>query len=623
MSEKEGKVENFKFQAEVANVLDIVINSLYTHKEIFVRELISNASDALEKMRQVSLTEKEIYDKDLLAEIVIDLDEKNNTFTITDTGIGMTKDELIKNLGSIAHSGSKEFLSKLAEAAKKDINLIGQFGVGFYSAFIAASKVIVQTRSYYPDEQGYEWSSTGSNEYSITPKDGLRRGTKIILELKDDSKDYSKPNLIKQTVQKYSNFVPFTILINSEKINTVQALWARHKQDIKDEEYTEFFKFISNSIDDPIFHFHFSTDVPLQIYSLLFVPKTNIEQFGFRRYESGIDLHCKKVLIEKHVDWILPEWMRFVFGVIDSEDLKLNISRETLQESIEIKRLGKIITSRFIKFLNEQSAKSPDKFIDFYNNFGNFIKEGITTDFDNRKDLSTLIRFESSKTEPGKYTSLSEYVKRMKAKQKEIYYINGPSREAIEAGPYYELFKDKDVEVLYTREPVDDLALSHIAEFEGKKIMSGDSTDIDLNEIEDLSDKEAKTGEPLSYDKINDLCGWLKKTLDTKVDEVRESKRLKNSPAIIVNPDRLFSSSLQKVMQIMNKDYGTIGKKTLEINPSHIIIKGLSELKSNDEEFAKIIAEQIFDNALISAGLLYDPNSMLKRISTIIEKSLK
>lgn len=624
MSENDKNItEKFHFQAEVSNVLDIVINSLYKNREIFVRELISNASDALEKLRQINLTQKDIFDKELPMDISIELDEKKKIFKIVDTGIGMTRDELLKNLGSIAHSGSKEFLSKLADAVKKDVNLIGQFGVGFYSAFMVSKKVTVQTRSYLPDAQGYEWSSTGSQEYSITPVNGLRRGTTIILELKDGSEDFSKTNTIKQVIQKYSNFVSFPILLNSQKVNIIQAIWTRHKSDIKEEEYNEFYKFVANTVEEPLFCFHFSVDVPIQIYALLFIPKTNFEKFGFKRYESGIDLHCKKILIEKHVDWILPEWMRFAFGVIDSEDLPLNISRETLQETVEVKRLGKIIATRFIKFLDEQTTKEPEKFKDFYKNFGSFIKEGIATDFTHRSELTKIIRFESSKTEPEKLTSLSEYVSRMKPNQKEIYYVNGSSREAIEEGPYLETFLMRDIEVLYTYDAADDIALSHLGEFEGKKLIPADNSDIDLEQFEVVNSKDMPDEEPLGKDSIAELCSWLKKVLEERVEEVRETNRLSKSPAALINTDKMVSSSMQKLFQMMNKDFKNIGRKALEINPKHPIIKKLAAIRKTDEEFAKTVAEQIFDNALISAGLIIDPTSMLNRINTILNKAMK
>lgn len=616
------KSQKFEFQAEVSSVLDIVINSLYTNKEIFVRELISNSSDALEKIRQVALTEKDIADKDLPYEIRIELDEKAKTFSVSDTGIGMTKDELVRNLGTIAHSGSKEFLTRLAEAAKKDVNLIGQFGVGFYSAFMAAKHITVETRSYKADAEGCEWSSSGSHDFTIAAKEGIRRGTKITLDLKEECDEFANPQTIKQIVQQYSNFVSFPIFVNGDKINTVQAIWTRNKSEIKEEEYNEFFKFAANSIEEPLFTFHFITDAPIQIYSLLFVPKVNMEQFGFKRYESGVDLHCKKVLIEKRVDWLLPQWLRFLHGVIDSEDFPLNISRETLQNNAQIKKVGKIITSRFIKFLDEKAQHNPEQYAEFYKQFGGFIREGITTDFEHREEIGGLLRFESSKTEPGKMTSLAEYVSRSQENQKEIYFISGPTRKAIENGPYIEAFKNRDIEALFSNDVIDDLALTTMGRFKEKDIVSGDNADLDLSAFPEISGGEDKPKEKsLEREEIQALCGWLKKTFGEKIESVRESKRLFSNPAMLVNPDKNFSGSMQKLFQMMNKDTAFIGKKSLEINPGHPIMIKLSRLKDSDEKFATVIAEQILDSALMSAGLLVEPDSMIKRIYEIIERA--
>jgi molecular chaperone HtpG len=361
MAKEKTKAETKEFQAEVKKLLDIVIHSLYTERDIFVRELVSNAADALEKFRHQSLSEEEVFDSHVPLEISIDVDNENHTLTITDTGIGMTLEELEANLGTIAHSGSNTFLSELAEAAKKDVSLIGQFGVGFYSAFMAGKKVRVLSRSYVPDAEGYEWSSDGSGSYTLTPEEGLRRGTKIIVELKDDAHEFAEEEKIKQIIKQYSNFVPFPIKVKGETVNTVQALWTRNKNEIKEEEYTEFYKFIGNAFDDPRFRLHFTADAPLAINALLFVPKENIERLGFGRMKSGVNLYCQKVLIEQHSENILPEWLRFLKGVVDSEDLPLNISRQALQDSALVAKLKQVLTKRFLKFLGEQAKDDAEK----------------------------------------------------------------------------------------------------------------------------------------------------------------------------------------------------------------------------------------------------------------------
>ena len=628
MAKEKTTAETKEFQAEVKKLLDIVIHSLYTERDIFVRELISNSADALEKFRHQSLLEEEVFDSHMPLEITIDVDEKNHTLTISDSGIGMTREELETNLGTIAHSGSNTFLSELAEAAKKDVSLIGQFGVGFYSAFMAGKKVRVLSRSYIPDAEGYEWSSDGSGSYTLTPEKGLRRGTRIIIELKDDAHEFADEAKIKQIIKQYSNFVPFPIKVKDETVNTVQALWKRNKNEIKEEEYSEFYKFIGNAFDDPRFRLHFSADAPLAINALLFVPKENIERLGFGRMKSGVNLYCQKVLIEQHSENILPEWLRFLKGVVDSEDLPLNISRQALQDSALVAKLKQVLTKRFLKFLGEQAQKDAEKYNEFFTEFGLYLKEGATIDYAYRDDIAKLLRFESSKSEPGKLISLSEYTERMAEGQKEIYYINGSSRSAAESGPYVEAFRKRDIEIIYTLEPIDDFVMNHLGEFDGKKLVSADRGDLDLSAIkssDEAEGKEEKSG--LEPEVVESLTGWIKETLGGRVKEVIVSKRLVDSPAIIVNPDGYMTSTMERVMQAARLEKGEplqeLGNKNLEINTEHPLIKQLSLLRGTDEEFAKNVIEQVFDNALIQAGLMVDPRQMVQRSYKILERATK
>jgi molecular chaperone HtpG len=624
MTQATAKIETMEFQAEVKKLLDIVIHSLYTERDIFVRELISNAADALEKFRHQSLLEEEVFDSHVPLEITIDVDDKNNTLTITDTGIGMTKDELTANLGTIAHSGSKTFLTELAEAARKDVNLIGQFGVGFYSAYMAAKKVRVLSRSYRQDEAGHEWSSDGSGSYTIAPAPGIRRGTKIIVELKDDAKEYSSEETIKRIITQYSNFVSFPIKVKGETVNTIQAIWARSKNEIKDEEYTEFYKFIGNALDEPDYRLHFSIDAPLAINALLFAPKENFERLGFGRAKPGVNLYCQKVLIEQHSDSILPEWLRFVKGVVDSEDLPLNISRQALQDSALVVKLKKVVTKRFLKFLDEQAKADPEQFEKFWNNFGQFFKEGMTSDYEYHGEIAKLLRFESSRSESGKLISLADYVERMGQEQKEIYYINGPSREAIEAGPYIEAFKKQDIEVIYTLEPIDDFVMSHLGEYDTKKLVSADRADLDLPTAEGSEAAAEQDTEPALADgDVESLTKWLKETLGARVKEVIASKRLVDSPAIVVNPDGYMTSTMERVLHAANKENIELGNKNLEINTHHTLIKQLAALRDTDEDFAKSVAEQVFDNALIQAGLIVDAPTMVERSYRILARALQ
>lgn len=618
------QAETKEFQAEVKKMLDIVIHSLYTEKDIFLRELVSNAADALEKFRHQSLLEKEVFDSHVPLEITIESDEKANTLTITDTGIGMDRGELEANLGTIAHSGSKTFFTQLSEAAQKDVNLIGQFGVGFYAAFMVAKKVRVRSRSFRMDDTGHEWSSDGAGAFTISAAPGIRRGTSIVLELKDEARDYADEHTIKRIIKQYSSFVPFPIKVKGETVNTVQALWTRNKSDIKEEEYTEFYKFIGNAFDEPLMKLHFSADAPLAIKALLFVPQDNIENLGFGRMDPGVNLYCQKVLIEQHSKNILPEWLRFVKGVIDSEDLPLNISRQALQDSALVVKINKIITKRFLKFLEEQAKNEPELYEKFWHNFGIFLKEGATSDYTHREEIAKLLRFESSKSEPGKTVSLTEYVERMQEGQKDIYYINGANREAIEAGPYVEAFRKREIEILYTLEPIDDFALSHIGEFDGKKLLSADRSDIDLPAMGEETQEEGKEREEaLDGNVATSLTKWMKEILGDKVKEVLDSKRLEDSPAIIVNPSGFMTSSMERVMRASGQGLQEFAAKNLEINTRHPLIKALTALRINDEPFAKSVVEQIYDNAMIQAGLVVDPRKMVERSYKILERATR
>ncbi|WP_419174550.1 molecular chaperone HtpG [Desulfosediminicola sp.] len=621
------KTTTHEFQAETKKLLDIVINSLYTERDVFIRELISNASDALEKYRHESLTAEDPFDGHVPLEITISLDEEKSTLTITDTGIGMSRSELEHNLGTIAHSGSNTFLTELAEAAQKDVSLIGQFGVGFYAAFMAGNRVRVQSRSWDGSE-GHEWVSDGTGAFSITEMEGLRRGTRIIVELKDDAKDYATKWKVESIIKQYSAFVPFPIKLDEEVVNTVQALWTRNRAEITDEEYNEFYKFIGNATDEPNYRLHFSADAPLMINALLFVPKENFEVLGFGKMDPGVNLYCQRILIDQHSKNILPEWLRFLKGVVDSEDMPLNISRQALQDNALVAKLRKVVTKRFLKYLIEEAKKDEEKYLEFWKTFGIFIKEGATSDYEYQKELGKLLRFESSKSEEGKPVSLADYVLRMGADQDTIYYINGPSRNAIEAGPYVEMFKKRDIEIIYTMEPIDDFVLSHLGEFEGKKLVSADRADLDLGESEEESkEAENESGEKLDDQSTDSLVAWLKETLAAQVGDVIVSKRLVDAPAMIVNPDGYMTSSMERVLAASRAEKGLgmggDSKKNLEINPKNPIIKKLADLQKADADFAADVALQIYDNAMIQAGLIVDPLVMVERNYKILGRALQ
>ena len=610
------KTETHHFQAEIQQLLNIVIHSLYTDKEIFVRELISNAADACEKLRFTQSSGPPVYQSEIAPGITVTTDEKAGTITIADTGLGMTHSELVENLGTIAHSGTKAFLKQITEDKKPDVGLIGQFGVGFYSAFMVAKKVTVLSRSFMPDENGWQWTSEGGGGYEIAPAADLPRGTKITLELKDDAKDFSKESTVEHIIQRYSSFVPFPIELNSKRLNTVQAIWARNKNEIKEEEYNEFYTFVGHDHEKPLFRLHFSADAPLAIQSLLFVPQRNFETLGMGRIDSEVNLYCRKVLIQAKAKGLFPEWLRFLKGVVDSEDLPLNISRETMQDTTLMQKLNKVLASRFLKFLDEQSEKEPADYEKFYTEYQRFLKEGVVTDFTHKEALGKLLRFESSTLDKGKLTSLADYVKRMPSDQKDIYCLLTQNRGAAEASPYFEVFRERKFEVLFLYDAWDEFVIEHLHAFENKPIKLAEKAELDLS--------ETKKEGALSEDAAKALAQWLKQTLADKVGEVRVSKRLVDSPAVVVDADKFMTTSMRRMMKAMKQDATpeTPVTQDLEINPAHPLVTRLEAIRQKDSGLATSVAEQILDNARVAAGLLEDPRAMLTRLNQLLERVL-
>ncbi len=605
-----------EFQAEVRQVLDIVIHSLYTDREIFVRELVSNAADALEKMRLTQLTEKEVFGAELPLEIRITTDEAAGTITLADHGIGMTRAELVENLGTIAHSGSKAFAAALKNAGKGgDASLIGQFGVGFYSAFMVAEEVKVYTHSWRGDAEHLVWSSTGVGTYTIDEAPDQQRGCRIVIKLKEDAKEFAQAHRIRAILGKYSNFVGFPIHLDGERVNTVEAIWLKNKDEVTEEQYEEFYKFAAHAFDKPSYRLHFQADAPLVINALLFLPEQNMELFGMGQMEPGVGLYCKKVLIDPHPKKLLPDWLRFVRGVIDSEDLPLNISRESMQDSALVRKLGEVVTKRLLKFLDKAAQDDAKKYQDFHAKFSRFFKEGVATDFANREAIARLLRFESSLTGSGEVIGLADYVARMKEDQKAIYYQVAPSRATIETGPYIDAFKKKGYEVLYLYETIDEYVATSLREFDGKPLQAVNSPDVDLGELD-------SEGESLDADSAGRLCGWLKETLADGVEEVRTGKRLVGSPALAITPEGELTPQMRQMMRALKPDEVTAPKVILEINPRHELIRKLAGLSESDAETAQLVGAQVLDNALLSAGLLDDPQRIVARTEQIMARLL-
>lgn len=606
------------FQAEVRQLLDIVINSLYTDRDIFLRELVSNASDAEEKMRHIQQTERDVFEADAALEISVTTDETAKTITITDRGIGMTREELVENLGTIAHSGTKAFLQSLESGASAAGNVIGKFGVGFYSAFMVGDKVQVYTRSWKPEGEDLCWTSDGKGGYTIEEAPGQSRGCRIVIHLKEEHEEFAKKWKAEELLKRYSNFVPFPLLLNGERVNKVEALWLKNRSEIKDEDYDEFYKFIAHAWDEPRYRLHFNADAPLAIHSLLFVPKENPEPWGMGQTEPGVALYCRRVLIDQHPKNLLPDWLRFLRGVIDSDDLPLNISRETMQDSALVQKLGDVITKRFLKFLDSEAKDDAEKYQEFYLGFSRFIKEGAITDYKHREALAKLLRFESSMTEDGKVTGFEEYVTRMKEEQKDIYYLHAPSRASIESGPYLEAFKARGLEVVYFTEPVDEYLVSSLTEFSGKKLVAADSADLDLG---DAPDTEKKDG--LTDSEAEEFAGWMKETLGDGVEKVAASKRLVDSPVAALLPEGARMGPQFRAMMKSMKQEAPPLKVHLDVNPKHPVIVKLARTRADRPEAAALIAGQLLDTALLSAGLVEDPRSVVQRLNKVLELALE
>lgn len=622
----EVKTKQYEFKAEVKQLLDILVHSLYSSREIFLRELISNASDALDKLRFESIRGTEIEDNELPLEIKITFDEKANTLTIKDTGIGMTEEELIENIGTIAKSGTAKFLEQLKESKADASNIIGKFGVGFYSVFMVAKEVIIKTKSYKKYSPAIKWKSDGLGSYEIEELDEkIKRGTEIIVYLKDDAKEFTQKWQIESIIKKHSNFISFPIYVENERINTIAAIWREPKSSVTKEQYTEFYKHLTYDTDEPADVIHNSVDAPIQFYSLLFIPKKNTDFFGFQRDNYGLDLYVRRVLIQHKTKELLPEYLSFVKGVVDSEDLPLNIARESLQENIIFTKIANNITGQILTYLTKKAKEDPAAYNEFFKEHGRYFKLGYG-DYQNQEKFVNLLRFNSSIcSKEEDLISLEEYVSRLKSDQKEIYFALGPSRAALENDPHLEVFKRKGIEVLYFYDPLDEFVVTSLHKYKDYEFKSVEAAD--LSKIDKLDDITTDTPsvEKLSKDDekhFDSLLSKIKDILGDKVTEVKESKRLKDSPACLVSPDDGMSSSMQKILRLANNDK-TIQKKIFEINKDHKIIRNLLNIFKADsnDSYIKNTVEQLFEAALLLDGSLMDPHNLINRLNKLLEES--
>lgn len=609
------QTQQYEFRAEIQQLLNILVHSLYTDREIFLRELISNASDAIHRAQFEMLTNKDVLDPDTELAIRISADEANKTITITDTGIGMNHDEMIENLGTIAHSGALSFLNTLKEKGSNSSDIIGQFGVGFYSVFMVADQVSVTSRSYRLDDQAWTWVSDGGNAYTIEPAEKTTRGTEITLKLKDDATEFLPSYRLESIIKKHSNYIPFPIYVGDKVANQQTALWRRTPREVTEQEYTEFYQQLSYDSVPPLAHIHVIAEAPVQFYSLLFVPsKADRGLFNTESADNGPRLYARKVLIQEHAKDLLPAWMRFVEGVVDSEDLPLNISRETVQANRVMARLKTTLSGKVIGELESLAEKDAPKYVEFWIEFGRLIKEGIATDFANRERLSKLLRFHTSRDSEA-WASLADYKARMVDGQKEIYYVFGEDLKSAARSPHLDIFKARGIEVLYLTETIDSFMIGSVTEFDGVNLRNGADAELDLPDA-----PAAEQGEALNDDAIGTLISRFKAVLNDRVSDVRESKLLTESPVRLVTADKGMGADMERVYRMLDKPFEA-QKRILEVNRRHPLIRNMADL--SDTVLLDDVAEQLYESAMLLEGIHPNPADMVPRIEALMEAATR
>ncbi|MGC9347873.1 MAG: molecular chaperone HtpG [Anaerolineae bacterium] len=610
------RTEALEFKAEVQQLLNILSHSLYKEREIFLRELISNASDALHRIQFVMLTDQDVVDPDAELAIHIDFDKEAKTLTVSDTGIGMTREEMVENLGTIAHSGAMAFLKNLQEGQQVE-DIIGQFGVGFYAVFMVAEEVRVTSRSYLPDAEAWTWVSTGDSTYRLSPSERTERGTTVEVQLKDDAEEFASAWRLEQTVKRHSNYVSFPIYVEDEVVNEQTAIWRRPTSEVDEEAYTDFYHQLTMDFEDPLLHLHIVSDVPVEIRSVLYIPSERDAGILRTRADYGLRLYSRKILIQERNKDLLPEYLRFVEGVIDSADVPLNVARETVQSSRTMGHIRRALRSRLIKELQSLGEDDPERYQRFWEAWGLFVKEGVATDFAGRDDLLPLLRFQTSESD-GELISLATYVERMKDAQSDIYYVLGDSLESVARSPHLDYFRANDLEVLYLVDPMDPFMVQSLREYEGKALKNVDDPDLDLPEAEE----EESEAEEMAQEVFGKLLARFRKVLGERVTEVRESKVLKGSPCRLVSAESGPQREMQRVRRLLEQDY-EIPPMILEVNRGHPLIRDLAELvdKPAADAFVDMTLEQLFENLLLLEGLHPNPAEMVPRIQSLLEKA--
>lgn len=643
----ETKQETLGFQTEVKQLLHLMIHSLYSNKEIFLRELISNASDAADKLRFEALKDDALYEGDTELKIKVEYDKDLKTISIIDNGIGMSRDEVIEHLGTIAKSGTKQFFESLTGDQSKDSQLIGQFGVGFYSCFIIAQKVEVITRraGLGPDE-GVHWVSEGENDYTIENIDCQSRGTKVVLHLRDDNDEYLNDYQLRNIITKYSDHISLPIImdkeeqveeeqepvaegeeaendenkekkfktvISEETVNSATALWARNKKDITDEEYNEFYKHVGHDFEEPMVHLHNRVEGKLEYTSLLYIPKRAPFDMWDRQQRHGVKLYVKRIFIMDDAEQLIPSWMRFIRGVVDSDDLPLNVSREILQHNKVIDSIRSGCTKKVLGLLKNMAEKEADKYAEFWKTFGKVLKEGVVEGDEYKKDLSNLFRFSSTHDDSEDQTvSIKDYIERMQEGQKAIYFVSANTPAMAKNSPHLEIFKKKGIEVLLMSDPVDEWVTTHWADVEDKPLQSITKGELDLGDLKD----EDENKEDEKNEDNEKLAERIRKVLEAKVKTVRPTSRLTTSPACLVADENDMGRQMEQILKASGQEIPET-KPILEINPDHPIVKKIDN-EANEDLFADW-SQILFDQALLSEGSqLEDPATFVSKLNSLI-----
>lgn len=630
MSETKSETQH-EFKAEVRKLLDILVHSLYSHREIFLRELVSNAADALERLRYEQRRGTAVADDELPLEIRLRCDADQKVLVIEDTGVGLSRTELVENLGTIARSGSERFLQEAKTEGEPLERLIGRFGVGFYSVFMVATQVVVVSRSWRAEEEPVEWRSDGQGSYTLLePVGPVARGTRIEVHLKDDAAEYATADRVRAVLRQHSNFVGFPILVDDEQSNTVPALWREPKFQVEDTRYAEFYRFLTHDDADPLDRLHLTVDGSTQYTALLFVPPTGDPLMELRRNPVGLQLYSQRVLIQASNTDLLPEYLGFVRGVVDCDDLPLNISRETLQENRLLANISSGLTGKLLARLQELASDEPETYRKLWTAHGSVFKLGYM-DYRNREAYAKLLRFDSSACAEGDDpVSLDEYAARMLPGQDQIYYAFGGSRESLAASPHLELLRGRGVEVLYLYEPVDEFALGALHRHGEHELQSAEHADVArIKRIEagDGGGDEEPDASTAATDELPEaafaaLLERVGAILGERVTAVRASERLQDSPCCLVNADGSLTSSMQKVLQIVRKD-SSVPTKVLELNQAHGLVRSLATIHAaqTDDPVLSLLVEQLYESALLLDGYLQDPHALVARTHELLDRS--